>query len=164
MVACADAMQRLCTAAEVKFYGQNLLGEDEGEVKSKYRLRPNRNCNMSAWPNGCEPGWSCNVKKEDKVDIKNDKVIPDRVLDCQPCCPGFFCPLGLTCMIRESISLPLNLSILQNCDFCNSFFKPAPWDPTALELNLMKLPVSVLRKSLLNSLNFVPHRLGEDPI
>ncbi|KAL1558512.1 ABC transporter G member 28, variant 2 [Salvia divinorum] len=94
-----DAMKRLCTAAEVKFYGQSLLGGENGEVKSRYRLRPNKNCNMTAWPNGCEPGWSCNVRKEDKVDIKNDKVIPERVLDCKPCCPGFFCPHGLTCMI-----------------------------------------------------------------
>ncbi|XP_041995410.1 ABC transporter G family member 28-like [Salvia splendens] len=94
-----NAMQRLCTAAEVKFYGQSLLGGEDGEVKRKYSLRPNTNCNMSGWPEGCEPGWSCNVRKEDKVDIKNDKVIPERLLDCQPCCPGFFCPLGLTCMI-----------------------------------------------------------------
>nr|QVT92381.1 ABC transporter [Salvia miltiorrhiza] len=90
---------RLCTAAEVKFYGQSLLGGGGGGLRSSYYLRPNKNCNLTAWPAGCEPGWACNVKKEDNVDIKNDKEIPERVLDCQPCCPGFFCPHGLTCMI-----------------------------------------------------------------
>lgn len=119
-LACADAMQRLCTAAEVKFYGQSLLGGEDGEVKSKYQLRPNPNCNMTGWPEGCEPGWSCNVRKEDKVDMKNDKVIPERLLDCQPCCAGFFCPVGLTCMIRESLSLIYYYLLVQNSDFCIS--------------------------------------------
>lgn len=72
-----------------------------GGMRSSQYMRPNKNCNLSSWPAGCEPGWSCNVRKEDKVDMKNDKEIPERVLDCQPCCPGFFCPHGLTCMIRE---------------------------------------------------------------
>ncbi|KAG6417886.1 hypothetical protein SASPL_120083 [Salvia splendens] len=114
---CVKGDKGICYAAAVHGGGDEVLRAES--------------CNMSAWPNGCEPGWSCNVKKEDKVDIKNDKVIPDRVLDCQPCCPGFFCPLGLTCM-------------------------PAPWEPTALELNLIKPPVSVLRKSSFPTANPFP--------
>ncbi|KAH6764774.1 ABC transporter family protein [Perilla frutescens var. hirtella] len=94
-----DAMQRLCTAAEVKFYGASLLNDAQGGLKSSYYLRPNKNCNLSSWPAGCEPGWACNTRVEDKVDLKNDKEMPERVLQCQPCCPGFFCPHGLTCMI-----------------------------------------------------------------
>lgn len=97
-----DAMQRLCTAAEVKFYGSSLMQSAEGEgTKITNYLKPNINCNLSSWPAGCEPGWSCSTAKEDKVDFKNSKDIPTRVLSCQPCCEGFFCPHGLTCMIRE---------------------------------------------------------------
>ncbi|KAL8501364.1 hypothetical protein ACS0TY_020781 [Phlomoides rotata] len=95
-----DAMQRLCTAAEVKFYGSSLMQSAEGGgTKITNYLKPNINCNLSSWPSGCEPGWSCSTTKEDKVDFKNSKDIPTRVLSCQPCCEGFFCPHGLTCMI-----------------------------------------------------------------
>ncbi|GFZ12813.1 ABC transporter family protein [Actinidia rufa] len=38
-------------------------------------------------------------EKDKKVDLKNSKEVPDRTLDCQPCCDGFFCPNGITCMI-----------------------------------------------------------------
>ncbi|XP_042047086.1 ABC transporter G family member 28-like [Salvia splendens] len=94
-----EAMQRMCTAAEMKFYGQSLLGGGGGGLKGSYYLRPNKNCNLTMWPAGCEPGWSCNIRKEDNINIKKDKEIPLRINDCQPCCPGFFCPHGLTCMI-----------------------------------------------------------------
>ncbi|KAL8057646.1 hypothetical protein ABFX02_04G196700 [Erythranthe guttata] len=95
-----DAVQRICTAAEVKFYGASLLqsAESGGAIKSNY-LKPNKNCNLSSWSDGCEPGWSCSVGPDTKVDLKNSKDMPLRDLDCQPCCEGFFCPHGLTCMI-----------------------------------------------------------------
>lgn len=147
-------MQRMCTAAEMKFYGQSLLGGGGGGLKGSYYLRPNKNCNLTMWPAGCEPGWSCNIRKEDNVNIKKDKEIPLRINDCQPCCPGFFCPHGLTCMIRELLfSSPLLLSQLVKhvlkILICSSIclLKPARWELTALELSSIKPPASVIRKS-----------------
>ncbi|KAL6510938.1 ABC transporter G member 28 [Orobanche gracilis] len=95
-----DAVQRLCTAAEVKFYGASLIesAQSGGTASSSY-LKPNKNCNLSSWPSGCEPGWSCSAGKDEKIDLKNSKDMPLRDIDCQPCCAGFFCPRGLTCMI-----------------------------------------------------------------
>lgn len=54
---------------------------------------------MTSWVPGCEAGWACSVAQNQKADLKNSKVTPDRTSECQPCCPGFFCPMGLTCMI-----------------------------------------------------------------
>lgn len=90
-----DVIKRLCTAAEVKFYAQ-LLTSGGG----RGNLKPNRNCNLSAWPLGCEPGWACRVGGY-QVHLKDTMEMPPRILDCQPCCEGFFCPRGLTCMIRK---------------------------------------------------------------
>ncbi|XP_047322682.1 ABC transporter G family member 28-like [Impatiens glandulifera] len=87
-------MQRICTAAEVRFYFSSFL--DGG---NKNFLKPNKNCNLSAYVSGCEPGWACSVGKNKKVDLKNSKDVPFRSLACQPCCEGFFCPHGITCMI-----------------------------------------------------------------
>lgn len=65
-------------------------------------MQPNKNCNLSSWLAGCEPGWACNVGPGQKVDLKNSEIIPSRTTECAPCCEGFFCPHGLTCMIRKS--------------------------------------------------------------
>ncbi|CAA0834044.1 ABC transporter G family member 28 [Striga hermonthica] len=95
-----DAVQRLCTAAEVKFYGASLIeSAQSGGTGGGNYLKPNKNCNLSSWSSGCEPGWACSAGKEAKVDLKNSKDMPLRDIDCQPCCAGFFCPRGLTCMI-----------------------------------------------------------------
>ncbi|KAI8573633.1 hypothetical protein RHMOL_Rhmol01G0292200 [Rhododendron molle] len=91
-----DLTQRLCTVAEIKFYFSSFL--QGGSKKSNY-LKPNRNCNLTSWVPGCEPGWACSVGKGKKVDLKNSKDEPERTLDCQTCCEGFFCPHGITCMI-----------------------------------------------------------------
>uniref|UniRef100_A0A0E0MF05 ABC transporter domain-containing protein n=1 Tax=Oryza punctata TaxID=4537 RepID=A0A0E0MF05_ORYPU len=93
-----DLQQRVCTAAEMKFYFNSLIdaGEKSGEINY---VRPNKNCNLSSWMDGCEPGWACSVGKEQKINLQDAKDIPYRALDCQACCPGFFCPHGLTCMI-----------------------------------------------------------------
>ncbi|XVF46296.1 hypothetical protein PTKIN_Ptkin03bG0016500 [Pterospermum kingtungense] len=93
-----DIMQRLCTAAEIKFYFSSFY-QSGGEAKKSSFLMPNKNCNLSSWASGCEPGWACSVGKDKKVDIKNSKEIPVRVQTCLPCCAGFFCPRGITCMI-----------------------------------------------------------------
>ncbi|KAL2324824.1 hypothetical protein Fmac_023882 [Flemingia macrophylla] len=91
-----DIAQRLCTAAEVKFYLNSLLGKT---ISANY-LKPNKNCNLTSWVSGCEPGWACSVHSSQKVDLKNSKEIPARTSNCQACCEGFFCPHGITCMIR----------------------------------------------------------------
>ena len=93
-------MQRLCTAAEIKFYF-NSFYQSGGEAKKASFLKPNKNCNLSSWVSGCEPGWACSVGKDKKVDLKNSKDMPVRVQTCLPCCEGFFCPRGITCLIRK---------------------------------------------------------------
>ncbi|KAF5194393.1 Abc transporter g family member, partial [Thalictrum thalictroides] len=90
-----DLPQRICTAAELRFYFNGLF---EGGTSSNY-LKPNKNCNLTSWVPGCEPGWACSVPQNQKVDLKNSYIMPARTRDCQPCCEGFFCPYGLTCMI-----------------------------------------------------------------
>ena len=97
VVVIGDVTRRLCTAAETRFYFDNLFG---GSTRANY-LRPNKNCNLSSWLSGCEPGWACSVGTDEQVDLRNSKVIPTRNLNCQPCCEGFFCPHGITCMIRK---------------------------------------------------------------
>ncbi|MQM07563.1 hypothetical protein Taro_040408 [Colocasia esculenta] len=88
-------MQRVCTSAEVKFYFNSFY---ENGGKSNY-LKPNRNCNLTSWASGCEPGWACSTGADQKVDLYNAKEMPSRTLSCGPCCEGFFCPHGITCMI-----------------------------------------------------------------
>ncbi|KAM5584202.1 ABC transporter G family member 28 [Rosa sericea] len=85
-------MQRLCTFKELSMYGESLV-----QVKKSSKLKPNKNCNLSTWNPGCEPGWACGTAEE--VDVKNKTYVPARTEDCAPCCEGFFCPHGLTCMI-----------------------------------------------------------------
>ncbi|CAM8955640.1 unnamed protein product [Rhodiola kirilowii] len=87
--------RRICTAAEIKFYFTSYFST----TKSTSFVGLNKNCNLSSWVSGCEPGWACSAGKDQKVDLKNSKDIPSRTLDCGPCCEGFFCPSGITCMI-----------------------------------------------------------------
>ncbi|TQD76072.1 hypothetical protein C1H46_038384 [Malus baccata] len=90
-----DVTRRLCTAAEMKFYFNSFFEKSE---TANY-LRPNKNCNLTSWISGCEPGWACRVGPNEQVDLENSQDIPARTQSCQPCCEGFFCPHGLTCMI-----------------------------------------------------------------
>ncbi|CAL9050185.1 unnamed protein product [Musa banksii] len=90
-----DLSRRMCTAAEIKFYFSSFY--DNGGQKNY--LRPNKNCNLTSWVSGCEPGWSCSVSENEKVNLKDSKVVPIRDVNCRPCCEGFFCPHGITCMI-----------------------------------------------------------------
>ena len=92
-----DLPQRVCTAAEMKFYFESFL---EGNGRKNY-VRPNKNCNLTSWIDGCEPGWSCSAGKDQEVNLKDAVNIPSRTIDCRGCCAGFFCPHGLTCMIRK---------------------------------------------------------------
>ncbi|KAL8152845.1 hypothetical protein V2J09_010605 [Rumex salicifolius] len=90
-----DYKKRLCTAAEVKFYFTNFFGP--GSKNANY-LKPNKNCNLSSWVDGCEPGWACSAGMN-KVKMNDRENIPTRTETCRPCCEGFFCPKGITCMI-----------------------------------------------------------------
>ncbi|KAJ4789820.1 hypothetical protein LUZ62_041066 [Rhynchospora pubera] len=86
-----DLAQRVCTAAEMKFYFNSFYEQQN-------YLKPNLNCNLTSWVSGCEPGWGCSAGNQ-KINLQDSKTIPLRSLDCRPCCSGFFCPHGLTCMI-----------------------------------------------------------------
>ncbi|CAI0471435.1 unnamed protein product, partial [Linum tenue] len=90
-----DLGHRLCTAAEIKVYFSNFFDKVDKDV---HHVGPNQNCNLSYWSPGCEPGWACSTGTSQKVDIKTT-IMPSRNKDCEPCCEGFFCPRGLTCMI-----------------------------------------------------------------
>ncbi|XP_041022932.1 ABC transporter G family member 24-like isoform X2 [Juglans microcarpa x Juglans regia] len=90
-----DITRRVCTAAEMKFYLNSFF---EGPGSENY-LKPNKNCNLTSWVSGCEPGWACSVNSNQQVNLNDAKVIPARTLNCQACCEGFFCPHGITCMI-----------------------------------------------------------------
>ncbi|XP_051119857.1 ABC transporter G family member 24-like isoform X2 [Andrographis paniculata] len=90
--------QRLCTASELKFYFTNFIANRGSPAAF---LSPNRNCNLTEWISGCEPGWACStgLPTQPVVDFRDAAEIPLRNSDCRPCCEGFFCPQGLTCMI-----------------------------------------------------------------
>ncbi|KAK7393054.1 hypothetical protein VNO78_21505 [Psophocarpus tetragonolobus] len=105
-----DIIQRLCTAAEIKFYLSSLLERS----KSANYLKPNKNCNLSSWVSGCEPGWACSVPTSQQLDFRNSKEIPARTTNCQSCCEGFFCPHGITCMIPCPLGSYCPLATLNN--------------------------------------------------
>lgn len=97
-----DLTKRLCTSAELEIYLKS-LGMAATSGRRSTLVAPNRNCNLSSWVEGCEPGWACSAGK-DKVDPKT-KIIPPRTENCSACCEGFFCPHGLTCMMRKSCNI-----------------------------------------------------------
>ncbi|KAL1553208.1 ABC transporter G family member 24-like [Salvia divinorum] len=91
-----DLAQRLCSAAELKFYFTNFIANTRSAASF---LKPNRNCNSTTWVSGCEPGWACTLGTNQPPTLTQSQQIPVRTYNCQPCCEGFFCPQGLTCMI-----------------------------------------------------------------
>ncbi|KXG31382.1 ABC transporter G family member 28 [Sorghum bicolor] len=124
-----DLQQRICTAAEMRFYFDSLMGGDD-TAETNY-VRPNVNCNRSSWIDGCEPGWACSAGPDQKIDLQNSKDIPYRPIKCQMCCPGFFCPHGLTCMIPCPLGAYCPRSSLNTstgiCDPYN--YQPPPGNP-----------------------------------
>ncbi|XP_065868026.1 ABC transporter G family member 28-like [Euphorbia lathyris] len=126
-----DMTQRICTAAEMKFYFDSFFST--AASKSTNYLKPNKNCNLSSWNAGCEPGWACSVGGQ-KVNLKESKVIPDRTTNCAPCCEGFFCPHGLTCMIPCPLGAYCPLSQLNKttgiCDPYNYQLPPGKLNHT----------------------------------
>ena len=93
-----DMAQRLCTPAEAKFYFTSLY---DAKGEKNLFLKTNINCGRSAWAPGCEPGWGCSVGSNPVPSNNDRETVPLRNTNCQPCCEGFFCPRGLTCMLRE---------------------------------------------------------------
>lgn len=109
---CSDAYlgaltRRLCTSAEISFYFRSLFQKEGNTSGNNNFLKPNLNCNLSSWVSGCEPGWSCSIGEDKKLKLQAYTEIPERNLNCRPCCEGFFCPRGLTCMMRKCPSLVL---------------------------------------------------------
>ncbi|KAG6412712.1 hypothetical protein SASPL_125397 [Salvia splendens] len=87
-----DLPQRLCTAAELKFYFTNFIARKKSTISF---LKPNTNCNSP--------------------DFTDSQEMPARTSNCQSCCEGFFCMIrinyclmGSTSEKRESIVSTLN--------------------------------------------------------
>ncbi|XP_051120137.1 ABC transporter G family member 24-like [Andrographis paniculata] len=109
-----DVTRRLCTAAEVGIYFDN--------IKNGGSLKPNRNCNSSHWLPGCEPGWACSADSDEQVDLQNSRVVPARGSDCGSCCEGFFCPNGISCMIPCPLGAYCPLATLdKNTGICTPY-------------------------------------------
>ncbi|XP_061366128.1 ABC transporter G family member 24-like [Gastrolobium bilobum] len=118
-----DITPRLCTAAEIQFYLNSLF---ERPTSANY-LKPNKNCNLSSWVSGCEPGWACSVPSSQQVDLRNSQEIPARTTNCQACCEGFFCPHGITCMIPCPLGSYCPLATLNNATgVCEPYFYQLP--------------------------------------
>ncbi|URD82215.1 ABC transporter G family member [Musa troglodytarum] len=115
-----DLSARLCTAAEVNFYLNSFI--DNGGMTNF--LKPNKNCNSSSWVSGCEPGWASRVSTDANVDDQDSDYLPSRTLDSQPCCAGFFCPYGLTCMICAYCPIATLNSTTGRCDPYNYQLPP----------------------------------------
>ncbi|KAG0609196.1 hypothetical protein M758_8G165400 [Ceratodon purpureus] len=80
--------ERVCVMSELRLYFENLAAVDTP--------RPNLNCNASGWDQACEAGWSGRVAEHVSLD---SEIVPSRLLEPLPCCAGFFCPRGLSCII-----------------------------------------------------------------
>ncbi|KAG9158630.1 hypothetical protein Leryth_019234 [Lithospermum erythrorhizon] len=118
-----DMAQRLCTAAEIKFYFHNFVGSLSGDTNY---LKPNKNCNLTSWVSGCEPGWACSAGDQ-TVDLEDSHQIPARSVECQPCCEGFFCPQGITCMIPCPLGSYCPLATLnKNTGVCEPYSYQLP--------------------------------------
>ncbi|XP_072956515.1 ABC transporter G family member 28-like isoform X2 [Typha angustifolia] len=90
-----DLITRLCTKAEIKFYLNSLYSNKEITF-----FNPNKNCNLTSWLPGCEPGWACRIGQDQKTSPTDAADhMPSRTIDCRTCCEGFFCPHSITCMI-----------------------------------------------------------------
>ncbi|GAU20307.1 hypothetical protein TSUD_337880 [Trifolium subterraneum] len=122
-----DFRNRMCTTAEIRYYFQSFFLE--GGSSAGY-VQPNINCNLTSWVSGCEPGWSCSA--DDKIDLTKDiKDVPSRIKECQPCCEGFFCPQGLTCMITCPLGSYCPLATLnQETGVCEPYSYQIPTGET----------------------------------
>ncbi|XP_059667628.1 putative white-brown complex homolog protein 30 [Cornus florida] len=122
-----DLAKRLCTASEIKFYFESFL---ERASLDAPEAKPNKNCNLTSWVPGCLPGWASGLNSADeKVDLTNSsRDMPARTNDSQPCCEGFFCPQGITCMIPCPLGSYCPLGKLNNVTgICDPYhYRPPP--------------------------------------
>ncbi|EMS60048.1 Putative white-brown complex-like protein 30 [Triticum urartu] len=82
----------MCRKAEIELYLSSL--------GSKSSVRISRNCNQFSWAPGCQSGWACSTQDTNSFANNSfENPVPSRAENCRPCCPGFFCPRGLTCMM-----------------------------------------------------------------
>ncbi|KAF3441868.1 hypothetical protein FNV43_RR15783 [Rhamnella rubrinervis] len=105
-----DITLRLCTAAEIRFYFNSFR---DMRAKDTAYLKPNKNCNLTSWSSGCEPGWGCSVGQDQKccVDLTQELRVRESWLpflasiafDCVFCYHAFAtsCPLGSYCPIAK---------------------------------------------------------------
>ncbi|CAL4933868.1 unnamed protein product [Urochloa decumbens] len=104
----------LCNKAEVEVYIKSLAS-----TSTRGSSRISRNCNRNSWALGCQPGWAC-MKLGDE---SSDETVPSRAVNCRPCCPGFFCPSGLTCMIPCPLGAYCPLGSLNDTTgLCDPYF------------------------------------------
>ncbi|XP_057426553.1 putative white-brown complex homolog protein 30 isoform X2 [Lotus japonicus] len=54
-----DFRDRICTATEIRYYFHGFV--EQGGASSANYAKPNKNCNLTSWVSGCEPGWSCSA-------------------------------------------------------------------------------------------------------
>ncbi|TVU30537.1 hypothetical protein EJB05_22167, partial [Eragrostis curvula] len=112
--ACCGLMpSMLCKQAEIELYVKTL-------ASSRTSARVSPNCNQNSWALGCQPGWAC-LTLDDQS--SNESVIPSRAVSCRPCCPGFFCPSGLTCMMPCPLGAYCPLGTLNDTTgLCDPYF------------------------------------------
>ncbi|XP_024986871.1 putative white-brown complex homolog protein 30 [Cynara cardunculus var. scolymus] len=99
-----DLPIRLCTVSELRVYFTSFLkkaGDTKKSISQSHFLEPTKNCNLSSWTAGCEAGWASAANPGQQYDFNetDPQKMPFRTTNSKPCCEGFFCPQGLTCMI-----------------------------------------------------------------
>jgi hypothetical protein len=97
-----EMLNLMCSAGEISNYVASLVDliGDSGEAAQPISTV---NCNLTNWSQGCEDGWARAVQNLTSMSelYQNVETIPQRSGDPYSCCGGFFCPRGLSCMIRE---------------------------------------------------------------
>lgn len=100
----------MCDKAEIELYLSSL--------GSKSIVRISRDCNQFSWAPGCQSGWACSTPDANSFANNSfENPVPSRAENCRPCCPGFFCPHGLTCMMRKCFfptKLPLETNLMMH--------------------------------------------------
>ncbi|ONM06204.1 ABC transporter G family member 24 [Zea mays] len=108
----------LCGQAEIELYIESLANASS---RSNPRISPN--CNQNSWALGCQPGWACMVSGTEPSDGPSAELVPQRAESCRPCCPGFFCPRGLTCMMPCPLGAYCPLGTLNDTTgLCDPYF------------------------------------------
>ncbi|KAJ7289930.1 hypothetical protein O6H91_03G005400 [Diphasiastrum complanatum] len=86
---------RLCTVGEIQIYVKSIRNVNDPP--------PIPNCNQTHWSKGCDAGWASVVLDVPQANPQPSRnfstFIPKRATIGQPCCEGFFCPQGLSCMM-----------------------------------------------------------------